>query len=164
MFDDLGNLARRVRIDFGAELIFPSAAEVKAILGTESHHIGLLADLRSENKFIGSAGDAQIASAIKSIQTDEADPVQIRSMKKHGAIAVVHYPEGGTSTILVIKPGLTGDEPEDLVNYQRNNPTFPQQSTLEQFYDEAQWESYRKLGRHAMDSVLEEEWLQKQLA
>jgi len=48
--------------------------------------------------------------------------------------------------MLFIKPGITGDLPADLLNYQRGQPSFPQQTTLDQFFDEAQWESYRKLG------------------
>ena len=50
------------------------------------------------------------------------------------------------SLLLLIKPGITDDLPADLLNYQRANPDFPHQSTLDQFFDEAQWESYRKLG------------------
>jgi hypothetical protein len=34
----------------------------------------------------------------------------------------------------------------DLVNYALTNDTFPQQTTLDQWFDEAQFESYRKLG------------------
>jgi hypothetical protein len=32
------------------------------------------------------------------------------------------------------------------LNYHAGHPAFPQDSTLDQFLDEAQWESYRKLG------------------
>jgi hypothetical protein len=31
--------------------------------------------------------------------------------------------------------------------------TFPQETTLDQFFDEAQWESYRKLGSHIGDKL-----------
>jgi len=163
-FDDLGNLVRRVRIDFGAEIIFPEADEVAAKLGEDSDLIGSLPDLRPEDESTDRPGDNCIDSASQNMQAEDAQPFQVRRMKKHAAIAEVRYPEGGTSTILVIKPGLTGDEPEDLLNYQRNNVSFPQQSTLDQFYDEAQWESYRKLGEHAMETVLEDAWLRKQFA
>jgi hypothetical protein len=33
-----------------------------------------------------------------------------------------------------------------LFEYKTRNQSFPQQSTFDQFFDEAQWESYRKLG------------------
>ena len=34
------------------------------------------------------------------------------------------------------------------MNSRSVNPTFPQQSTADQFFDEAQWESYRRLGEY----------------
>ena len=34
------------------------------------------------------------------------------------------------------------------MQYQRTHPLFPQEPTSDQYFDEAQWESYRKLGEH----------------
>jgi hypothetical protein len=48
--------------------------------------------------------------------------------------------------VLIIKPRLIKDAPLDLFEYQIKNKSFPQQTTFDQFFDEAQWESYRKLG------------------
>jgi hypothetical protein len=162
-FDDIGNLVRRVRIDFNAEIVFPDTLPDEPKL--ESDHLGTFAELHAENLFVGRKHDDHIAVAIKSIPGGDSDPLQARRTQKHAAFGVVNYPEAGAdpSILIIIKPGLTGDEPADLINYQRNNPTFPQQSTAEQFYDEAQWESYRKLGHHIMDRVLEDKWLGKKL-
>nr|MBA3731870.1 hypothetical protein [Gammaproteobacteria bacterium] len=52
------------------------------------------------------------------------------------------------SVLLYLKPTLTWDEPADLVEYHLKHPDFPQEPTADQFFDEAQWESYRKLGEH----------------
>jgi hypothetical protein len=41
-----------------------------------------------------------------------------------------------------------GDEATDVLKYQRTRPLFPQEPTSDQYFDEAQWESYRKLGEH----------------
>ena len=51
-------------------------------------------------------------------------------------------------TLVVIKPTLCAArlEPTDVLNYATRNPTFPQQSTADQFFDESQFESYRQLG------------------
>ena len=57
--------------------------------------------------------------------------------------------------ILLIKPTLTGDEPTDVLRYHGANPSFPHQSTAEQFFDEAQWESYRKLGEHIAEQIFQ---------
>lgn len=48
--------------------------------------------------------------------------------------------------ILVLKPVLLPNMPVDVANYAARNKAFPQESTGDQFFDEAQWESYRKLG------------------
>lgn len=48
--------------------------------------------------------------------------------------------------ILVLKPSLFADVPLDVRNYAINHPAFPNESTADQFFDEAQFESYRKLG------------------
>ena len=50
--------------------------------------------------------------------------------------------------LVYIKPSLTGDEPQDMLEYYRRIPEFPHQSTADQWFDESQFESYRKLGMH----------------
>lgn len=52
------------------------------------------------------------------------------------------------SWILYLKASLNGDEPADIQTYHAACPDFPNQSTLDQFFNEEQWESYRKLGEH----------------
>ncbi len=48
---------------------------------------------------------------------------------------------------------MTGDEPPDVLQYVSRNPDFPRQSTLNQFFDEAQFECYRALGQHIAGKV-----------
>ncbi len=52
--------------------------------------------------------------------------------------------------IVWIKNSLTGDEPGDLMNHAAMHPTFPYDSTLDQFFNEPQFESYRALGIHSI--------------
>jgi hypothetical protein len=56
--------------------------------------------------------------------------------------------ERTTGKILLIKPtlGKTRLEPADIYNYACCNETFPQQTTLDQWFDESQFEAYRCLG------------------
>lgn len=56
--------------------------------------------------------------------------------------------EGETGLLLYLKASITGDEPADVEEYRRENPRFPQQSTVDQFFSESQFESYRRLGLH----------------
>ncbi|QAT85771.1 hypothetical protein EJ065_4214 [Corallococcus coralloides] len=60
----------------------------------------------------------------------------------------IHYPTGDTGVLLMIRPALMGNEPADVAQYNARNAAFPHESTGDQFYDEAQWESYRRLGEH----------------
>lgn len=56
--------------------------------------------------------------------------------------------------LLYIKPSLLKDIPEDIRQYAKTNKEFPHQPTGDQFFDEAQFESYRHLGHHLMDEVI----------
>jgi hypothetical protein len=56
-------------------------------------------------------------------------------------------------TLIYIKTTLSGDEPVDIREYAMANPDFPQESTGDQFFDEAQFESYRKLGYHSIKDI-----------
>lgn len=48
--------------------------------------------------------------------------------------------------ILWIKPTVTATSAADVRQYRRAHNVFPQQSTAEQWYDESEFESYRRLG------------------
>lgn len=64
------------------------------------------------------------------------------------ATACVRYADDPhtTSRLIYLRPLLAADDPADLHAYRRRHPAFPYQSTGDQFFDEAQWEAYRKLG------------------
>jgi hypothetical protein len=70
----------------------------------------------------------------------------------HCVYGTIRYPEDTDPAdfghILYIKASLTGDEPSDLLNYRRQHPHFPHDTTLNQFFTESQFESYRRLGEH----------------
>jgi hypothetical protein len=72
---------------------------------------------------------------------------------QHVAVGDIHYPNGDRGIIVIVKPGLVGEEPKDVLQYKSRNPRFPHESTGDQFYDEKQWESYRRLGSHAARTV-----------
>jgi hypothetical protein len=71
----------------------------------------------------------------------------------YSALAVIEYPEkksGGRRQcgyLLYLKPYCGGlDEPADVRAYRHANPAFPHDTTFDQFFGEAQFESYRALG------------------
>lgn len=79
---------------------------------------------------------------------------------RHCAVGTIHYdtadPEGEKGILVYIKASLTGDEPADVLNYQTGHPTFPHQSTADQWFTESQFESYRRLGQHVVETLFEE--------
>ena len=74
--------------------------------------------------------------------------------RAHCAVGRIIYPEDTLDGqkqegyLLYLKLSVTGDEPVDIINYRKVNPAFPHQSTGNQFFDESQFESYRRLGFH----------------
>jgi len=117
-FGDLANLVRKARLDFRTEVTFLEEADY--------------AD-EPAGRFFGS---------LSRLRRDPADGFA----EKHAALARISYPDGSRGVLVVLKPTLTGDEPLDLLEYRAGHDQFPQEPTSDQFFDEAQWESYRKLG------------------
>ncbi len=128
-FEALANLVRKARLDFGAEIEFLTEGELDGEVDPAVRpSFGALERLRR-----GEPGGLSRA---------------------HAALArVVYGGDAPDSRLLLIKPALTGDEPEDLLQYHAAHPDFPQESTADQFFDEAQWESYRKLGEHVAETL-----------
>ena len=75
--------------------------------------------------------------------------------KAHCAIGRIRYPEcpQRPSWLIYMKNSLTGNEPAPVINYKRNSPAFPHESTADQFFDDAQFESYRALGDHIAEET-----------
>ncbi len=55
--------------------------------------------------------------------------------------------------LVYLKPTVIGDEPVDVANYARTHAAFPHESTAEQWFDEAQFESYRMLGLQTVSAL-----------
>jgi hypothetical protein len=78
--------------------------------------------------------------------------------RSHIHLLRVHYPAGpghdaATGLMLYLKLSVTGDETELLKRYRMLYPEFPHQSTVNQFYDEEQFEAYRQLGVHVAEGA-----------
>jgi hypothetical protein len=65
---------------------------------------------------------------------------------EHLLLARIRYADDSRGALLVIKPRRLPALPLDVVGYADRDPHFPQQATSDQFFDEAQWESYQALG------------------
>jgi hypothetical protein len=110
-----------------------------------------------------------LGNAVRRIRLDLGIPIQFPRLEhltragqgttnQHAAIGTIRYsvvdgPDAPDGTILYIKATLSGDEPVDVRNFATANPAFPHDSTGNQFFDEARFESYRILGFHSVLSV-----------
>jgi hypothetical protein len=107
-----------------------------------------------------------LGNALRKIRIDMKIPIEfsdgsllpLRDGKKRCAVGRIGYSavdgkcEDGR--LIYLKPMLLGNEPPDVTSFAKSNPTFPHQSTADQFFDESQTESYRMMGRHSVLEVL----------
>jgi hypothetical protein len=130
-FEDLGDAIRRCRIDFGTEIELDTSPFF--------------------TKKDETSGDslAQTHYVVGTIEYSDAH------LKKLGW-TVEDRKSRSKGIIILIKPSLLADETADLRQYARQNKGFPHQSTSDQWFDEAQFESYRRLGEHCAESLYEE--------
>ena len=75
--------------------------------------------------------------------------------QQHAVVGNIDYGPFDKGILIYLKPSLTGDEPPDISQYKTRNSAFPHEGTGDQFYDEAQWESYRRLGVHTVNKVFD---------
>lgn len=61
--------------------------------------------------------------------------------------------EGTDGLLIYIKPTFYGTEPADVYQYAQSNHAFPHDSTADQWFDEAQFESYRMLGSYVISLI-----------
>ena len=120
-FGDLANLTRLARIDHGREIAVNSKAASHKVLG---------AVFGTPDQLAGKCGEAGQKCALLL-------DVFARGCTRDAKPA---------ARIVLLKPRLIDSLSVDLKQYQAQHPAFPQESTADQFFDEAQWESYRKLG------------------
>ena len=119
---------------------------------------------------LDSSGDPKfkyedLGNAIRKIRIDQRIPItfpeaavrDLRDGKKRAVIANIEYscvdaslPNG---KLIYVKPMILGNESPDVATYAKGHPTFPHQSTTEQWFDESQTESYRMLGFHTIEEV-----------
>jgi choline dehydrogenase-like flavoprotein len=150
-FNDLSNLIMKARIDFNADIQFvPEETELKAN--------DRLKKLLENNEILDRA-----LGGLNDLRTREDG-----STLKHATVGFVYYDGNDLpgSVILYFKASRTGDEDPDIIHYAKENPTFPNESTGNQFFNEPQWESYRRLGEHIGTLLFdksEDLWIRKLL-
>jgi predicted acylesterase/phospholipase RssA len=127
-FSDLGNAIRRCRLDFNAEIdldITPFIKSRRSPFAKQHYVVGSILYAEKHVKQLG--------------WNDTTEPAR-------------------TGVVVYIKSSLVKDEKSlraDVRQYGIENAEFPQQSTIDQWFDEAQFESYRQLGNHCVRSLFD---------
>ena len=62
------------------------------------------------------------------------------------AVGRIDYGSGKTGRLIYARPCILGDEPLDVLSYAAVHSEFPNDPTMNQWFKEPQFESYRKLG------------------
>ena len=111
------------------------------------HFVGLATLIRTARIDLGVRID---------IQLDELRLNADRHCTAHLAIGQIHYPgEQEPGYLLYLKSSCTGDEDEVIGEYRNRSPSFPHESTADQFFNEGQFEAYRALGEHIGEHAIE---------
>jgi hypothetical protein len=119
--DDIGNLIRKVRIDFGTEIVLADIEAFRSDPPKTHFVVGTILYSAAHAAAIGLPEDERVGS------------------------------------LVIVKPNRTPGATADVLQYGYTNVTYPQQTTADQWYDEAQFESYRKLGQIAGEAMLASE-------
>ncbi|EDM75097.1 hypothetical protein PPSIR1_00385 [Plesiocystis pacifica SIR-1] len=72
---------------------------------------------------------------------------------KQAALGIVIYADGSVGRLLYLKSTVTGLEAPDVRYYQIAHPDFPSESTADQWFDDAQFDAYLRLGEDVVDSL-----------
>lgn len=134
-FGDIENLVRKARIDFGAEIDFYSREEAARLFSVAGSALTVLSPEEMANNH--SCRGVLLA--------------RIRYRERLGS----PRPEG---TLLIVKPNLHNALDVDLLAYAQRHDDFPHESTGDQSFDEAQWESYHRLGED-FGKAMHDTWL-----
>ncbi len=122
--DDIGSILVRIQVDFGVTIQFNDELE------------GLMP---------GTATDSGYGNRFKFSRM---------GFDK----GTIHYPATATEpakqgTLFIVRATLVADLPAQIYSYRAQHDEFPNQSTNDQFFDEAQIEVYRELGLKLTDRM-----------
>ena len=84
--------------------------------------------------------------ALMEIDTQPLHPNENGYSLRPGIRGRIIYEDGTVSSVLFVKATVFSGLPEDIYGYRQAHSDFPNQTTADQFFDEAQFEAYRELG------------------
>jgi hypothetical protein len=118
-----------------------------------------------------------LAMSVRQIRVDLGVPIEIPELavgvpsqnlkSKYCAVGKIRYScvdktgdgddDDYDGVLIFIKPSLIGHEPRDVINYWQAQSGFPQETITDQWFSEAQFESYRALGSYIIEAICKNE-------
>ena len=136
-FTALQVLARRIRTDFGTQLIFENENKEAA------NKLELLIPR-----------DPDPEKVLARDLTTDAYPVGMKFAKQGHIKGRIIYNDETEGTLILLKTTMIKRLGLLLKGYKGANPDFPDQSTTDQFFDEEQFDAYRELGYEIADRMV----------
>jgi len=106
------------------------------------------------------SGFGDLHNAIERCRTDFGVEIEVETSslmrqaegelaQSHFALGKIHYSSSpdDDGVIICLKPTLVAGDPADVLGYNGVNPDFPDDTTANQWFDEAHFENYRELGQ-----------------
>jgi hypothetical protein len=154
-FTDLANAVRKIRIDLGVTIDFP-CVKIYGKARADEKGPGMywaLGRIRYSSVDRVRPGDGPRGLADDSgLPRDNGVYEGVRRARQARG-EKPFFTDADDGILIYIKPAVYGEEPRDVLEYKESFPSFPHQSTADQFFDEPQFESYRELGLHIMRSL-----------
>jgi len=141
LFEDLDNLVRKARIDLGLSIVVALPEEVVALTGEAGRELFLNGTRQDWRARATAPGDPGFALLLEVYERGRSTPDG-------------RDPDRLAGIMVWLKPRLSAGMPLDVAGYGGSHPSFPQETTGDQFFNEAQWESYRAMGYRMMDLLL----------
>jgi 8-oxo-dGTP pyrophosphatase MutT (NUDIX family) len=129
MFDSLAEVIRRVRVDFGIPITMTGLDLSAAVPARDGAN-------PPPHAYYGTIHYSKVDSV--------SDPAESP-----------HFAPAPDGELVYIKPRISGDEPVDVQSYHKLHPEFPHETTADQWFSESQFESYRALGEHSVQHLLD---------
>jgi Patatin-like phospholipase len=180
-FEDLGNAVRKIYIDLGIRITFddlgilknrPSARSVGRAMRDAAARVMVLAAVERDKEREKEEKE-NVTPQGEPVKTSEAGgkggKITVPAEPPYYAVGKIHYKHADGPTadnqgepvenghILYIKPAYHGAETSaGIRSYATANPDFPHETTVDQWFTESQFESYRSLGLDIGRKVLRE--------
>jgi hypothetical protein len=129
-FEDLGNALRKIEIDLGIPIRFTEPPQMQPVGSPDF----------KDNRYC----------AVANIEYSCVDSGCISDQDYENPTTKEQPMDG---KLIYIKACLTGREPMDVLEYASSHTDFPHEPTTNQFFNEAQFESYRHLGSSIVSTI-----------